>query len=302
MAKRKMHPLTLRILIEIGVLVTALIVILVMIGNVWASIGSQETPDKEQTPVQSQPEDTTPPDTTPENTMPPDATAQEAMAWFMEENGLTQADYPTAVLECYEKSAKLYGEQFEARDFLLNYPMQYGVTQQIDISGTDRTTVPLFLQWDDRWGYVDYGKNICGISGCGPTSLAMVAYYLTGDAKYTPVYMMEFATEGKHVGASGGTNWSLFNQGAVELGFTVEELPAVESRVARRLEAGIPVVVNVKEGKFTTGGHYMVLVGYEDGKFRINDPNCREYSARLWDWDDFVGDVKNFWAISLPQE
>lgn len=298
MAKRKMNPLTLRILIEIGVLVTVLVVLLVLIGNVWSSIGKEEAP-VETEPVQTQ--DTQPTETQPDDQIPADATPEEAMAFFMEKNGLTQADYPTAVLECYEKSAKLYGEYFEARDFLLNYPLLYGASHEVDISDVDRSNgVPLFIQWDARWGYLDYGKNICGISGCGPTSLAMVAYYLTGDTKYTPVYMMQFATEGKHVGANGGTNWSLFNQGAVELGFNVEELPAVESRVAKRLQDGIPVVINVKEGKFTTGGHYMVLVGYEDGKFRINDPNSREYSSRLWAWSDFVVDVKNFWAISLP--
>ena len=224
------------------------------------------------------------------------------MAFFMEKNGLTQADYPEAVLECYKKSATLYGEHFEAQDFLLNYPLRYGVTQPVDISGTDRTTVPLFVQWDDRWGYLDYGKSVCGISGCGPTSLAMVAYYLTGDAKYTPAYMMAIATNGKHVGANGGTNWSLFNQGAVDLGFHVEELPAVESRVAKRLQAGIPVVVNVKEGKFTTGGHYMVLVGYEDDMIRINDPFSVENSNKLWSYEKIKGQIKNLWAVYLPEE
>lgn len=223
------------------------------------------------------------------------------MEAFMAQNSLTQADYPQFVLDSYEKSAALYGENFEAQDFLLNYPLRHGVSQQVDISGEDRSKgVPLFLQWDERWGYLDYGVSICGIGGCGPTSLSMVAYYLTGDAKYTPVYMMELAKKGNHMGSGGGTNWSLFNRGAVELGFKVQELPAVERTVARKLEEGIPVVINVGPGTFTTGGHYMVLVGYKDGKFQINDPNCRAYSERLWDWDEFVGQVRNFWAISLP--
>ena len=28
---------------------------------------------------------------------------------------------------------------------------------------------PLFLQWDPRWGYAEYGENNIGLSGCGPT-------------------------------------------------------------------------------------------------------------------------------------
>lgn len=296
MARRKIHPLTLRILIEIGVLVTVLVLLLVWIGNVWSSIGEapedtgQAEPDQTQTEA-SPPEETVPQDTSPEG----------IMESFLTENGLSRADYPEFVLECYEKSAQLYGEYFEAQDFLLNYPLKYGVKQTVDISDVDPSEgVPLFMQWDDRWGYLDYGVSICGIGGCGPTSLSMVAYYWTGNPKYTPVYMMEFAQTEGHTGSTGGTNWSLFSKGAVALGFQVEELPAVEKTVARRLEAGIPVVVNVGPGTFTTGGHYMVLVGYEDGKFRINDPNSVEYSSRLWAWDEFVDQVRNFWAISLP--
>lgn len=296
MEKKKLDRLTVRILIEMGVLVTVLVVLLVWIGNVWSGIG--RTDESEEPPVQTQTEETEP-----EETVPPDTSPEGVMAAFMEQNSLTAADYPEYVLECYEKSAQLYGENFESQDFLLNYPLKYGVNQTIDISDTDRTAgVPLFLQWDDRWGYLDYGVSICGIGGCGPTSLSMVAYYWTGDAKYTPAYMMEFAKDGKHMGSTGGTNWSLFNRGAVELGFRVEELPAVEKTVAKRLEAGIPVVVNVGPGTFTTGGHYMVLVGYTDGKFQINDPNSPAYSERLWAWDEFVDQVRNFWAISLPEE
>lgn len=299
--KRKVDPLSIRILIEIVVLVTVLIVLLVSIGNVWASIGTEKedpsgtdsTGETSQWPEFQLPEqeDTTPLDTSPEG----------VLQKFIADNGLSMSDYPDFVLESYKTCAQFYGEYFEAQDFFLNYPMMHGVTQEIDISDVDRSNgVPLFMQFDDRWGYLDYGVSICGIGGCGPTSLAMVAYYLTGDAKYTPAYMLQYSTENHHVIPTGGTDWSLFGTGAVELGFEVEQLPNVERTVAKRLEAGIPVVVNVGPGTFTTSGHYMVLVGYEDGKFRINDPNSKEFSSRLWAWDEFQSEVRNFWAISNP--
>ena len=45
---------------------------------------------------------------------------------------------------------------------------------------------PLFLQWDPRWGYTEYGEDsFLGLSGCGPTCLSMVLYYLTGDKSLT---------------------------------------------------------------------------------------------------------------------
>lgn len=290
--KRKVDPLSIRILIEIAASVTILAVLLVAIGNVWTSIGAEKEDPVETTGATIQ---------TTVQTLPLDTSPEGILERFMLDNGLTEADYPEFIRNAYKTNADFYGEYFEARDFYLNYPLKKDNTYEIDISNVDRSNgVPLLLQWDERWGYTEYGVSNCGIGGCGPTSLSMVAYYLTGDAKYTPVYMMELAKEGHHVIPTGGTDWSLFGTGAVELGFKVEQLPNVEKSVARRLEAGIPVVVNVGPGTFTTSGHYMVLVGYEDGKFRINDPNSPEYSSRLWAWDEFQSQVRNFWAISLP--
>ena len=305
MARKKVDPLSVRIIIEIVVLSAVLIGLLIGIGAVWAGVdGSEGDPTGStgsnqggnqggsQGGQQGGSQDTEPLDMTPE----------AVLQRFIENNGLTRADYPDFVLESYQKCAELYGEYFECQDFYLNYPLLKEVTHEIDISGLDRSNgVPLMLQWDERWGYLEYGVSVCGIGGCGPTSLSMVAYYLTGDSKYTPAYMMQYATENKHVIPTGGTDWSLFGTGAVELGFQVEQLPNVERTVAKRLEAGIPVVVNVGPGTFTTGGHYMVLVGYENGMFRINDPNSPEYSSRLWAWDDFQDQVRNFWAISNPK-
>ena len=46
----------------------------------------------------------------------------------------------------------------------------------IDITGDYvDSEIPLFIQWDKRWGNFAYGRSgTIGSSGCGPTSLAMV--------------------------------------------------------------------------------------------------------------------------------
>ena len=284
MAKKRMNPLTVRILIEMAVLVTAVIVLVVWIGNVWAGIAPEAPGETEPSQTQqTEPEDTVPQDTSPEG----------ILQTFMTENALTVDDYPYWFEEVYEIAG-------ENRDFLLNYPLKYGIKQEIDISDVDRTTVPLFIQWDDRWGYLDYNGNICGVSGCGPVSLSMVAYYLTGNPVYSPDYMLNFATVNGYAVFGSGTSWDLFNKGAKELGFEVKTLAKVEKHVADKLKAGIPVVVSMAPGTFTTTGHFMVLVGYEDGKFRINDCNSPEKSERLWAWEEFEAEVRQFWAISLP--
>ncbi|MBP5266916.1 MAG: hypothetical protein J6Z06_08880, partial [Lachnospiraceae bacterium] len=46
--------------------------------------------------------------------------------------------------------------------------------------------IPLFMQWDERWGYDLYGDNNIGMCGCAPTCLAMVAEGMTRNEEITP--------------------------------------------------------------------------------------------------------------------
>lgn len=287
MAKRKRAVLdqgTIRIFIEMAALLAVIIVLLVLIGNVNAGSGVK-------------PEETTPStdNTLPSvETVPVDTSPEGIFQSFLKEHNLTKDDYTETMIENYA----LYPE---CREFILNYPLEKDKEHTPDISWADRSNgVPLFLQFDERWGYTEYGVTVGGISGCGPTCLSMVAYYLTGDTKYTPAYMMEFSTEDGHVGQNGGTQWTLFSKGAKNLGFKVEELPLVESTLINRLEKGIPVVLSVGPGDFTENGHYIVLVGYKDGKIKVNDPFSKANSEKEYTYAQLEPQIRNLWAISNP--
>ena len=67
--------------------------------------------------------------------------------------------------------------------------------------------------------------------------------------------------------------------------------------MVRALEAGQLIICIMGPGVFTTTGHYIVLTGVEDGKFQVNDPNSRENSQKLWDYDEFADQIRNLWAI-----
>ena len=41
----------------------------------------------------------------------------------------------------------------------------------------------------------------------------------------------------------------------------------------------------------------MVLVGVEDGKFRVNDPNSVINSQKLWSYEELEGQIRNLWVI-----
>ena len=276
-----------RVFMEMGVLVGTFLVLVLLISLVWG--GSEKAPEETDPPVETS--------TAPiETTVPKDTSPEGMMKEYMAEHGLTEADYGDALIEAYTYFP-------EVREFILAIPLEKGRQAVNDISNEDRSKgVPLFLQFDERWGYTEYGSGVCGVSGCGPTSLSMVAYYLTGNTDYTPVYMMKLAEKEGYVGSAGGTNWTMFQKGPEKLGLVSKEIPLHAGTIANYVKQGIPVVINVGPGDFTLHGHYMVIVGYEDEKFKINDPFSVENSNTLWAYERIESQIKNLWAISLPEE
>lgn len=157
--------------------------------------------------------------------------------------------------------------------------------------------VPLFLQWDPEWGYRRYGSGVIGTTGCGPTCLAMVGYHLTGDDWYTPANVAAFAEENGYYSPGNGSSWTLISEGAVKLGLDVTEIPLVKKRMTDNLEAGNPIICAMGPGDFTDSGHYIVLVGLENGKIRVNDPNSIENSEKLWSYEQIEDQIRNLWVI-----
>ena len=49
-------------------------------------------------------------------------------------------------------------------------------------------------------------------------------------------------------------------------------------------------------GDFTTKGHFIVIVGAEEG-FRVNDPNSRIRSNQLWSYERLSTQIGNLWAF-----
>ena len=217
--------------------------------------------------------------------------ADRVIAAFAEENGLQLSDYPEELRELLQRNP-------ETEAFVLHYPLDKDKTVDVDLSGYDRTDgVPLFLQWDRQWGFLDYGSKPAALTACGPTCLSMAAWYLTGDDSFSPDRMMEFAEENGYYSPGSGSSWTLISEGAVRLGFDVTEIPLVKSRIFDNLDVGNPIICVMGPGDFTSSGHYIVLVGVEDGLLRINDPNSIKNSEKLWKFEDIESQFRNLWVI-----
>lgn len=83
---------------------------------------------------------------------------------------------------------------------------------------------PLFLQWDNRWGYVPYGGLNIGMSGCGPTCLSMVIFALTGDISATPDSFTDYSMKNGYYMEGTGTTWALMTDAPVIMGFVLLNL------------------------------------------------------------------------------
>lgn len=205
---------------------------------------------------------------------------------------LSEEVYPRELIALYDRNP-------EAREFVLNYPKLKSESFAIDLSEYENSSsVPLLLQWDKRWGYQDYGSSVMGVTGCGPTCLSMVAIHLLSDASKTPAWMAEYSTKSGYCVPGNGTAWELMSTGAKQLGLTVTELPLVEKRLIDQLSAGHPIIAVLGPGDFTDSGHFIVLTGYKNGKFTINDPNSPKKSEQLWEYSRLESQIRNLWAYS----
>ena len=209
---------------------------------------------------------------------------------YAEENGVYYGQYPKSLIELLERNP-------ETESFVLEYSFREELVQETfsyDLS----EGVPLMMQWDKRWGYTKYGSDMIAITGCGPMCLSMAGYYVTGgDERFHPEKIAAFAEDGGYYSNGNGSAWTLISEGGVQLGLDVTEIPLVKKRVMANLEVDNPIICSMRAGDFTTTGHYIVLVGCEDGLIRVNDPNSYENSEKLWSYEQIEGQIRNLWVI-----
>ena len=212
-------------------------------------------------------------------------------AWSGVERTLECADCPQALLDALENNP-------EMKDFVRGYAAQHQNPPAETLSES-LDTVPLLLQWDERWGYQEYGSSMIALSGCAPTCVAMArGLSTTGDPSITPYSVAQYAEQQGYYVPGKGTSWELLHMGTQALGVTAAELPLSEGRINDALDAGSPVICSMLPGDFTTEGHFIVLYGREDGGYLVRDPNSIERSEKVWYYETLSGQIGNLWACT----
>ncbi len=221
--------------------------------------------------------------------------AEQTVQGYADRHNIYMSEYPDEMIQ-------LLASNRETKKFVLEYPEKKDLEPEIDLSRyAGRDSVPELLQWDQRWGYREYGDGIIGINGCGPVCLSMVYIYLTGDTGMNPYQMALYSQSSGYYVNGTGTSWELMGNGAADLGLDVTQIPPDEKRIIANLEAGNPVICSMGPGKFTKSGHFIVLTGYKNGKFKVNDPNSKRRSHSRWSYEDIAESVLNIWVYRNPQ-
>lgn len=204
---------------------------------------------------------------------------------------MTEQGYPESLTELLEKNP-------ETEQFVMNYLKNKDKLFEIDL--TDEVTkgsIPLFLQWDERWGYETYGSDFLAITGCGPTCLSMVWCGLSGDTRWNPLEVAKMAEKEGYYVAGAGSSWDLMTEGAEQLGLVANSVIYDAEHILKELESGTPIICIMRPGDFTTSGHFIVLTGVdEDGLVTVCDPNSRINSEKSWDVEDLIPQIKNLWG------
>lgn len=206
------------------------------------------------------------------------------------------ADIPESLVE--------FGQKYpEAKEYVNNYPRYKDKDFDMDVSSELAAgEIPLFLQWDKRWGYKSYGSNYIGVAGCGPTCMAMVACGLTGNGKYNPYYVAKLSEEQGYYIAGQGTSWNLMTEGAEKLGLWAGHGKIAEEYIREKLSPDSPMICSMSPGDFTYTGHFIVLTGFDaDGKLIVNDPNSPKNSEKHWSMEEILPQIKSIWRYSRGQ-
>lgn len=131
-----------------------------------------------------------------------------------------------------------------------------------------------YNQTDSRWKYHMYSSvgnssQTIGTSGCGPTSAAMIVTAIKGTI--TPDTMGDLFVQYGYRSSNNGTYWSAFRAVADEFDIGYQETYSLDTAV-NLVRNNNYVVVSVGNGLFTTGGHFIVIVGIEGNTLKIYDP------------------------------
>ena len=182
----------------------------------------------------------------------------------------------TEIIEQTEEQEKAQEQEVEDEGFELQGEIAYEGDRATtwDVELGDYKGLTYYSQIDSRWSGKMYSSvgdasQTIGSSGCGPTSASMVVTAIKGTI--TPPEMGDLYVKYGYRSANNGTYWSAFRWTADVFDIGYQETSSLDTAV-NLVRNNNYVIVSCANGLFTTGGHFIVIVGIDGDTLKIYDP------------------------------
>ncbi|MGN1137307.1 MAG: C39 family peptidase [Oscillospiraceae bacterium] len=166
-------------------------------------------------------------------------------------------------------------------------------------------TIPNLYMEDYRWCYESIGGRPIFSGGCAVVSISMISLGLSDGTYYDPVQVSRKAEEVGASGFMGGVRNSEIGNvlNAVELQYNSYNFDPDEGgsgapdeeQMKEILDKGRPLLLNFKGETF--GSHSLVIRGYDENGFILNDPASEEKSAKTWTFDELAPEILRYWEV-----
>lgn len=220
---------------------------------------------------------------------------QKELSEYAKANGYSMTDYPDELVKALDRNE-------EMKEFIKQYPKysdNFNASRSLDLAAYKYTqTVPFLVQWDNRWGYMNYNGGAFGLTGNAPTALSMAGMYLTNNTTLTPIIAADMAID------KGWENKpeQLLSNGARNWGIIVKQLPNGKDVLGKMAVKGEilkgDVIVATTDKKLFGG--VVVIYDYDKDKgFSLNDPTSKSISEKNYTASELGKHIKKAWQYSV---
>jgi len=186
--------------------------------------------------------------------------------------------------------------------FVAGVPKASGTTKAYTKT-VKKGSYPKLYCFDTKWGYAAYGDGLLGVTGSGPTTLAMAYMGLKGTNDKSPADFAELSTQGGYDSGSSGTATNFFASVGGGVGLDVTEQTADADTLHAILEAGQIAIVELKANSVTDYAHWALVIALnEDDSVTLYDPTSAVASSHTWSYGTIGSSSKTMLSVVVEGE
>lgn len=201
--------------------------------------------------------------------------------------------YPKEILDIYYNDR----DEFE---YVYNYAFHKNdySTMKFTEEELNCKTVPALYMSDYRWSYED--NRIVKNDGCAAVSITMANLFLNHDSSIDPVSVMRYAYKMGYDGFWGGIDAEKMPQLLTDLGFSYiqheNDDNFTETDLKELLNKDGTVLLAAMRGEIF-GGHALIIHGFGQNGFLLNDPASPVKTGMEWDFETLNSELVYIWEL-----